>query len=91
MQDVHALALAHGGTCDGPPGLRPEYHAHYFGAYLRDPDGNKLCVACHGAGEMSDLGLVHGMGAKQRVRSVTNPSFGKSWSMGHYRNCDLGG
>ena len=48
MQDVHALALAHGGTCDGPPGLRPEYHAHYYGAYFRDPDGNKLCVACHG-------------------------------------------
>jgi len=31
----------------GAPGLRPEYHAHYYGAYFRDPDGNKLCVACH--------------------------------------------
>ena len=47
---VHALALTHGGTCEGPPGLRPEYHAHYYGAYFRDPDGNKLCVACHGVG-----------------------------------------
>jgi catechol 2,3-dioxygenase-like lactoylglutathione lyase family enzyme len=44
---VHAIALAHGGSCDGPPGLRPQYHAHYYGAYFRDPDGNKLCVACH--------------------------------------------
>ncbi|QGZ39072.1 catechol 2,3-dioxygenase-like lactoylglutathione lyase family enzyme [Pseudoduganella flava] len=44
---AHAAALAHGGTCDGPPGLRPEYHANYYGAYFRDPDGNKLCVACH--------------------------------------------
>lgn len=44
---AHALALAHGGRCEGPPGLRPEYHAHYYGAYFRDPDGNKLCVACH--------------------------------------------
>jgi len=44
---AHALALAHGGSCEGPPGLRPEYHAHYYGAYFRDPDGNKLCVACH--------------------------------------------
>ena len=44
---VHALALASGGTCEGPPGLRPQYHAHYYGAYFRDPDGNKLCVACH--------------------------------------------
>jgi lactoylglutathione lyase len=44
---AHATALAHGGRCDGPPGLRPQYHAHYYGAYFRDPDGNKLCVACH--------------------------------------------
>lgn len=44
---AHAVALAHGGRCEGPPGLRPEYHAHYWGAYFRDPDGNKLCVACH--------------------------------------------
>lgn len=43
----YATALAHGGRCEGPPGLRPEYHPHYYGAYFRDPDGNKLCVACH--------------------------------------------
>ena len=47
VRHVHAIALAHGGTCEGKPGLRPEYHAHYYGAYFRDPDGNKLCVACH--------------------------------------------
>lgn len=46
---AHAAALAHGGHCDGPPGLRPQYHAHYYGAYFKDPDGNKLCVACHAA------------------------------------------
>ncbi|CAN7161832.1 VOC family protein [Acidovorax sp. LjRoot74] len=45
---VHALALQHGGRCEGPPGLRPEYHANYYGAYFRDPEGNKLCVCCHG-------------------------------------------
>lgn len=44
---AHAAALAAGGTCEGAPGLRPEYHAHYYGAYFRDPEGNKLCVACH--------------------------------------------
>jgi len=44
----HAAALANGGTCDGPPGLRPYYHAHYYGAYVRDPDGNKLQAVCHG-------------------------------------------
>ena len=46
---AHAAALAHGGTSEGAPGLRPHYHAHYYGAYFRDPDGNKLCVACHRA------------------------------------------
>ncbi|MFE1597252.1 VOC family protein [Methylobacterium sp. ID0610] len=44
------LALAHGATGDGEPGLRTEYHPHYYGAYLRDPDGNKLGVCCHHPG-----------------------------------------
>lgn len=47
VDQAHAVALAHGGRCAGAPGLRPEYHANYYGAYFRDPDGNKLCVACH--------------------------------------------
>jgi len=44
---VHAAALAAGGQDDGAPGLRPQYHENYYGAYFRDLDGNKLCVACH--------------------------------------------
>jgi catechol 2,3-dioxygenase-like lactoylglutathione lyase family enzyme len=44
---VYAQALKLGGRCDGVPGLRPHYHAHYYGAYFRDHDGNKLCVVCH--------------------------------------------
>lgn len=47
---AHALAIALGGTCEGEPGLRPDYHAHYYGAYFRDPAGNKLCVVCHAPG-----------------------------------------
>jgi catechol 2,3-dioxygenase-like lactoylglutathione lyase family enzyme len=42
-----AAALAAGGRSEGLPGLRPEYHPNYYGAYIRDPDGNKLCVCCH--------------------------------------------
>jgi catechol 2,3-dioxygenase-like lactoylglutathione lyase family enzyme len=49
VQKCHALALEHGGTDEGRPALRPEYHADYYGAYFRDPDGNKLCVCCHEA------------------------------------------
>ncbi len=44
---AHATSLSLGGVSEGAPGLRPQYHAHYYGAYFRDPDGNKFCVACH--------------------------------------------
>jgi hypothetical protein len=45
----HALALSLGARDEGAPGLRPHYHAHYYGTYVRDLDGNKLCVVCHQA------------------------------------------
>ncbi|WDF72794.1 VOC family protein [Novosphingobium sp. KACC 22771] len=39
----HAAGIAHGGaTCEDPPGLRKE--ANLYLAYLRDPDGHKLCA-----------------------------------------------
>lgn len=44
---VHAAALAAGGRDEGGPGLRPHYHADYYGAYARDLDGHKICVVCH--------------------------------------------
>jgi lactoylglutathione lyase len=44
---VYHAAMDSGGSDEGPPGLRPHYHAHYYGAYFRDLDGNKLCVVCH--------------------------------------------
>lgn len=47
-------ALVHGGTTEGEPGLRTHYHANYYGAYFRDPDGNKVCVVCHTAEEGPD-------------------------------------
>lgn len=42
---LHAKALALGGSDEGAPGLRtPEGPGAFYGAYFRDPDGNKLCV-----------------------------------------------
>jgi catechol 2,3-dioxygenase-like lactoylglutathione lyase family enzyme len=43
----HAAALAAGGTDNGAPGLRPQYHAGYYGAYVLDPDGNNVEAVFH--------------------------------------------
>ncbi|ACP24170.1 hypothetical protein NGR_c03740 [Sinorhizobium fredii NGR234] len=41
----HAAALAAGGADEGAPGLRP-FHAHFYGAWVRDLDGNKIAAVC---------------------------------------------
>ncbi len=43
----HAAALAAGGSDNGTPGLRPHYHEHYYGAFVRDPDGINVEAVCH--------------------------------------------
>ena len=40
-------AIAAGGTSNGAPGLRPEYHANYYGAYVLDPDGYNIEAVCY--------------------------------------------
>ena len=42
VQNFHEAALKAGGSSDGGPGLRPEYTAGYFAAFVRDPEGNKI-------------------------------------------------
>jgi hypothetical protein len=42
--------LAHGGTCEGEPGLRVHYGPDFYAAYVRDPDGHKLAAVCRGTG-----------------------------------------
>lgn len=51
VDQAYAAATRLAATCEGPPGLRPHYHVNYYGAYFRDPDGNKLHVVCHEAPE----------------------------------------
>ncbi len=41
----HDAGLANGGRNDGSPGLRPQYHASYYGAF--DPDGHRIEAVCH--------------------------------------------
>jgi catechol 2,3-dioxygenase-like lactoylglutathione lyase family enzyme len=43
----YSLAMRKGARDEGGPGLRPQYHPHFYGCYFRDPDGNKICVCCH--------------------------------------------
>lgn len=43
----HKAALAVGGTDHGAPGLRPQYHAHYYAAFVLGPDGHNIEVVCH--------------------------------------------
>jgi catechol 2,3-dioxygenase-like lactoylglutathione lyase family enzyme len=45
----YAAALAAGGRDNGQPGLRPQYHPHYYGAFVLDPDGHNIEVVCHEA------------------------------------------
>jgi catechol 2,3-dioxygenase-like lactoylglutathione lyase family enzyme len=44
---AYKAGMSAGGKDEGAPGLRKHYHPNYYGAYLRDPDGNKVCVVCH--------------------------------------------
>ena len=42
VEAFHAAALANGGADEGPPGVRGEYDPPFYGAYVRDPEGNKF-------------------------------------------------
>jgi len=48
VQAAHAAALAHGGSNEGDPGPRPQYGPNFYGAYVRDLDGNKMSFVYFG-------------------------------------------
>jgi catechol 2,3-dioxygenase-like lactoylglutathione lyase family enzyme len=43
----HAAALKAGGKDNGAPGIRKDYHPHYYGAFVLDPEGNNIEAVCH--------------------------------------------
>ena len=50
VEAFYKAALAAGGRDFGAPGLRPEYHAGYYGAFVLDPDGHNVEAVVHGGG-----------------------------------------
>jgi len=50
----HAAAVHHGGTDNGPPGLRPEYTGEYFAAFVLDLDGNNVEAVFQGSEPTAD-------------------------------------
>src|SRR3546814_11552422 len=56
VQRFHAAALDNGGSDEGGPGLRRFYAPDYYGAYLRDPDGNKLQAVTYPDGRQAGPG-----------------------------------
>ena len=44
VRDLHAAALAAGGSDEGAPGFRAAYGPHFYVGYLRDPQGNKIAL-----------------------------------------------
>ncbi|MBO6783727.1 MAG: VOC family protein [Alphaproteobacteria bacterium] len=49
VRAFYGAAMANGGTDAGAPGLRPEYIPTYYGAFVLDPDGNKIEAVCRKA------------------------------------------
>jgi catechol 2,3-dioxygenase-like lactoylglutathione lyase family enzyme len=47
VQAFHEAALRFGGSSDGPPRLRENYHPSYYAAFVRDPHGNRIESVCH--------------------------------------------
>ena len=49
VDEFHRTAISHGALDAGAPGLRPEYDAHYYGAFVLDPDGTKIEAVTYSA------------------------------------------
>jgi catechol 2,3-dioxygenase-like lactoylglutathione lyase family enzyme len=47
VDQFHDQAIAAGGIDNGPPGIRPNYHPSYYGAFVLDPDGHNIEAVCH--------------------------------------------
>ncbi len=47
VEEFYRRALTAGGKDNGPPGVRPHYHANYYAAFVIGPDGHNVEAVCH--------------------------------------------
>jgi catechol 2,3-dioxygenase-like lactoylglutathione lyase family enzyme len=59
--------IAAGGSDDGPPGVRNNYHTSYYAAFLRDPDGNRVSVIKRSEGQCKPDNRVRQRGARRPI------------------------
>ena len=64
----YRAAIAAGAKDNGPPGLRPHYHANYYGAFVLDLDGNNIEAVCHATSSSEALRPV------MTARSIATPA-----------------
>lgn len=69
----HSAAIAAGGSDNGAPGLRPEYHPHYYGAFIFDPEGNNVEVVCHADPTTPKPAAVRAVAARTPAPKKTAP------------------
>jgi catechol 2,3-dioxygenase-like lactoylglutathione lyase family enzyme len=69
----YQAAMGAGGTDNGPPGLRPHYHAKYYAAFVRDPDGNNIEAVWHGEAE-EEAAPTRRRTATRRASSAKKPA-----------------
>jgi len=70
----HAAALAAGGVDNGAPGLRADYHPHYYAAYVIDPEGNNIEVVCHEPPGLRKPVPVRGASPRRPAAKVKKPA-----------------
>ncbi|HVR01663.1 MAG TPA: VOC family protein, partial [Polyangia bacterium] len=70
----HAAGLAAGGTDNGPPGLRVDYHPSYYAAFVRDPEGNNIEVVCHAPPQAPRTAKAARPAAKGKAKARKKPA-----------------
>ena len=70
VRKFHQVALAHGAKDNGAPGPRPDYGSDYFGAFVIDPDGNKLEATLHPETKKAATAPKGGVKAKAKKKKA---------------------